>query len=441
MLMSLILSVLILWMSFFLSVFEIMLMIIVMVLLFLIQITVMDSSVMAYQFNMDLLNSLLIILTMWIVLLMIKASFSNKVSLSKNFMFYVNLMMVLLIICFLVSNLLAFYFFFESVLFPIIMMIFGWGNQPERLQAGYYMLMYTIMGSFPLFVMIIKYLNNSFSLNYIYMDWLYYSLNNFFIFIMLGFVVKIPMFLFHLWLPKAHVEAPISGSMILAGVLLKLGIYGIFRFKMMILNKLIFYSNFFISVSMWGGVMISIFCLYQTDIKSLIAYSSISHMSVVFSGMLSFSMFGSLGALLLMVGHGLCSSGLFCLANLFYERVYSRSMVMLKGLKSIFPSLSFWWFLFSIVNMSAPLTMNLFGEFFLSLSILKISIFFFLPIMLMIFLSACYSIFMYSHINHGQGWSLGPTNLINLREFNLLLLHLLPLFFWFLKTSFFCQGI
>uniref|UniRef100_UPI0030FF1C99 NADH dehydrogenase subunit 4 n=1 Tax=Amblyomma breviscutatum TaxID=3134081 RepID=UPI0030FF1C99 len=439
MLMSLLSSILILWTSFFFKAFEIMLMILIMILFFFLKITTMESSEMDYQFNMDPLNSLLIILTMWISFLMIKASIYNKVFLQKNFMFYVILMMMLLITCFLVSNLLAFYFFFESVLFPIIMMIFGWGNQPERLQAGYYMLMYTIMGSFPMFVMIIKYLKGSFSLNYIYLEWVNYSLDNFFIFLMAGFIVKIPMFLFHLWLPKAHVEAPISGSMILAGVLLKLGIYGIFRFKVLIINKIILYSNFFVSVSMWGSVLISIFCLYQTDIKSLIAYSSISHMGIVFSGMLSFSMFGSLGALLLMVGHGLCSSGLFCLANLIYERMFSRSMILLKGLKSVFPSLILWWFLFSIVNMSAPLTMNLFGEFFLSLSMLKISIFFFLPIMLMIFLSACYSIFMFSHINHGQGWYTWSINLINLREFNLLFLHLFPLIFWVLKTSFFCQ--
>uniref|UniRef100_UPI0030FE2D07 NADH dehydrogenase subunit 4 n=1 Tax=Amblyomma nitidum TaxID=1325864 RepID=UPI0030FE2D07 len=441
MLTSIIVSVLILWSSFFWSSYIIMLMILLMMLMFIGETIMMNGSVMINYFNLDLMSSLMVILTMWISFLMIKASIFNKVFLNKSFMFYLSLMMMLIIICFLVSNLLAFYFFFEAILFPIVMMIFGWGNQPERLQAGFYMLMYTILGSFPMLIMIIKYLINTFTLNYIYMDWVQFSLGSFFIFIMLGFFVKIPMFLFHLWLPKAHVEAPISGSMILAGVLLKLGIYGIFRFKMMFFSELMFYGNFFISLSLWGSVMISIFCLYQIDVKSLIAYSSISHMSLVLSGLLSFSIYGSFGALLLMIGHGLCSSGLFCLANLIYERIFSRSMIVLKGLKSVFPSLVLWWFLFNTINMSAPMTMNLFGEFFLSLSMLKISILFFLPIMMSIFLSACYSIFMFSYINHGQSWFLWSLNPISFREFNLLFLHLYPMIFWFFKTSFFCKWV
>nr|YP_011017311.1 NADH dehydrogenase subunit 4 [Amblyomma argentinae]WQF68974.1 NADH dehydrogenase subunit 4 [Amblyomma argentinae] len=437
---AILMNFVILWLMFLWNSYSIMLMILMLLITTFLQV-VNNNLVVSHSINLDLMSSLLILLTIWISFLMFLASFNNKVSMKSNFSFYINMMMFLLIICFSVTNLLSFYFFFEAVLFPIVMLIFGWGNQPERLQAGFYMLMYTIFGSFPMFIMIILYMKSAFSMNYVYMNFTENYLGILFIFLMLGFLVKIPMFLFHLWLPKAHVEAPIAGSMILAGILLKLGIYGIFRFKMMMMSSIMMYSEIFIVVSIWGSVMIGIFCLYQVDIKALIAYSSVCHMGVVLGGTLTLNIFSSMGALLLMIGHGLCSSALFCLANLVYERVFTRSMLLFKGLKSIFPSLVLWWFMFSVINMSAPLTMNLFGEFFLSLSILKLSIFFFVPIMLMIFLSACYSIYMYSYINHGEGWVFYSLKTINLREYNLLFLHLFPSMLWILKISFFCKWI
>nr|YP_009673886.1 NADH dehydrogenase subunit 4 [Amblyomma javanense]QDC21274.1 NADH dehydrogenase subunit 4 [Amblyomma javanense] len=441
MLMMIFMGFSILWLSFFFNSFEIMIMMLLMFLLTFVHILIPEIIIVINNLNLDSMSILLNLLTIWISFLMLLASMKMNFY-NKNFMFYVSLMMLLLIICFSVTNLLLFYFFFESVLFPIIMMIFGWGIQPERLQAGMYMLMYTILGSFPLFVMIIFYMIKAYCLNYNYMDWISLDFfGNMFIFIMLGFFVKVPMFFFHLWLPKAHVEAPISGSMMLAGILLKLGIYGIFRFKMMIIFNMILFSEFFISISIWGSVMISIFCLYQIDIKSLIAYSSVCHMGVILGGLMSMNILSSMGALILMIGHGLCSSGLFCMANLIYERMNTRSMILFKGVKTIFPSLTLWWFMFSIVNMSAPLTMNLVGEFLLMMSILKLSMFFMFPIMLVIFLSACYSLYMYSYINHGQGWILWSSSLINLREYNLLFLHIFPSFFWILKMSMFCKWI
>nr|YP_007475037.1 NADH dehydrogenase subunit 4 [Haemaphysalis formosensis]AFU55286.1 NADH dehydrogenase subunit 4 [Haemaphysalis formosensis] len=388
-------------------------------------------------FGIDLMSLMLILLTVWISFLMILAS--NSISNNKNFVFYLTLMLFLLIICFSVTNLLLFYFFFESVLFPIVMMIFGWGSQPERLQAGFYMLMYTLFGSLPLLVMMMVFKKSS--LMYLFIEWQEIKIGIYLLLMMMGFLVKIPVFFFHLWLPKAHVEAPISGSMILAGVLLKLGIYGIFRFKSFYLIEIMNFSYLMMIMSIWGSVLVSIYCLFQIDIKSLIAYSSVCHMSIVFCGTINFSFFGSYGSLLLMIGHGICSSGLFCLANLVYERYYTRSMILLKGLIKIFPSLTLMWFLFSIINMSAPLTMNLMGELFLCISILKYSMLFIIPIMILIFMSACYSMFMYSFLNHGEGWCLWSCNMINVREYYLLLLHLIPMILWFLKFNFFYKWI
>nr|UXX50259.1 NADH dehydrogenase subunit 4 [Haemaphysalis japonica] len=390
-------------------------------------------------FGIDLMSLMLILLTIWISFLMMLASFANKVSNNKSFIFYLSMMMLLLIVCFSVLNLMFFYFFFESVLFPIVMMIFGWGSQPERLQAGIYMLMYTLFGSLPLLVTMLIFKKTS--LMYLFIEWQEIKIGIYFFLMMLGFLVKIPVFFFHLWLPKAHVEAPISGSMILAGVLLKLGIYGIFRFKSFYFFEILNFSYLLMILSIWGSVMVSIYCLFQTDIKSLIAYSSVCHMGIVFSGTINFFFFGSYGSLLLMIGHGLCSSGLFCLANLVYERFYTRSMILIKGLMKIFPSLTLMWFLFSIINMSAPMTMNLMGELFLCLSIMKYSMFFILPIMILIFLSACYSIYMYSYLNHGEGWLLWSCKMMNLREYYLLILHLIPMTLWMFKFNFFCKWV
>nr|UNO54244.1 NADH dehydrogenase subunit 4 [Dermacentor sp.] len=390
------------------------------------------------NFFLDLLSFSMINLTIWISFLMLIASTYLKLFKNKYFLFYVILMLNLLMICFSSMNFIMFYLFFESVLFPIIMMILKWGSQPERIQAGFYMLMYTIFGSLPLLILTITY---KISLNIVFNEWIFKQMGWIFFAMILGFLVKIPMFFFHLWLPKAHVEAPISGSMMLAGVLLKLGFYGIYRFKSFFFLDLMNLSLFLINISFWGAIMISIYCLFQVDIKALIAYSSISHMGIALAGCLTFYSFGSYGMLMMMIGHGLCSSGLFCLSNMIYERFYTRNILLIKGMIMVFPNLTLWWFLFSIFNMSAPLTMNLFGELFLSASLLKFSMFLMIPIMMLIFMSACYTVYMYSYINHGKGWVLFSNFLISEREYFLLFMHLMPMCFWILKIDFFMKWI
>lgn len=398
-----------------------------------------NINIISPFFGIDLISFILIILTIWISFLILLARTYLGVRNNKNFVFYLRIIIFLLIVCFRVLNLLFFYLFFESVLFPIVIIIFGWGRQPERLQAGFYMLIYTLFGSLPLLVIILVFKTSS--LIYLFLEYYLLEIGIFFLLIILGFLVKIPVFFFHLWLPKAHVEAPISGSMILAGVLLKLGIYGIYRFKYFYFNEIINFNYFLIILSLWGRVLVRIYCLFQVDIKSLIAYSSVCHIGIVFSGSINFLFLGSYGSLLLIIGHGLCRSGLFCLANLIYERFFTRRIMIIKGLMKIFPSLSLFWFIFSIVNMSAPLTINLIGEWLLCIGILKWSLFFIFPIIMIIFIRACYSIYIYSYLNHGRGWLIWSSKRISVREYNLLLLHLIPLVLWFLKIEFFFKWI
>nr|UXG58588.1 NADH dehydrogenase subunit 4 [Dermacentor variabilis] len=438
MLKILLMSILILCLIFNLNVYQIVIYLLMLSLFSLILGLVNDGVIITKYMYLDLLSFNMMILTIWITFLMLIASSLYETYKNKYFLFYVLLMMNMLIFCFSSSNLLMFYLLFESVLFPIIMMIFKWGGQPERIQAGFYMLMYTIFGSLPLLILMIYYKT---SLSIHFNEWIFNKMGFLYLFMMLGFLVKIPMFLFHLWLPKAHVEAPISGSMMLAGILLKLGFYGLYRFKSFFFLDLKLMSLIFIAISIWGSVMISITCMYQVDIKALIAYSSVSHMGISLAGCLTLFSYGSYGMLMIMIGHGLCSSGLFCLANMLYERFFTRNILLIKGMINIFPNLSLWWFLFSVINMSAPMTMNLFGELFLSVSLMKFSMILMIPIMMLIFLSACYSIYMYSYINHGSGWILFSNINITEREYFLLMMHLLPMIFWFMKIDFFMKWI
>nr|YP_010251422.1 NADH dehydrogenase subunit 4 [Carios vespertilionis]QTW91419.1 NADH dehydrogenase subunit 4 [Carios vespertilionis]QTW91432.1 NADH dehydrogenase subunit 4 [Carios vespertilionis] len=388
---------------------------------------------------MDLLSFLLIELSLWMIMLMFLASMNLKVFNGKLYNWYILFMLMMLCLCFSISNLLGFYLFFESVLFPIIMLIFGWGNQPERLQAGIYMLFYTLFGSLPLLLFLLM---NNFYLSFLFMSWIDFS-SNFFLMMMssFAFLVKLPMFLVHMWLPKAHVEAPIVGSMILAGVLLKLGIYGMFRLLFMIIDSVIVHGCWMISILVLGSVMICLICLCQVDMKALIAYSSVSHMGLAMAGLLSLHVWGFYGNLLIMLGHGLCSSGLFCLANFYYERFKTRSMIMLSGMGIFFPFLSIWWFFFCVINMAAPPTMNLGGELLLMGALIKWSSFLVIPLGVISFLSAGYSLYLFSYTQHGKGWIYYSVYLISVRESLLMFLHLIPLVCWCLKMELFCKWL
>nr|YP_010180805.1 NADH dehydrogenase subunit 4 [Ixodes vespertilionis]QVD40498.1 NADH dehydrogenase subunit 4 [Ixodes vespertilionis] len=430
----------ILWMSMFFSGVSMMNVLFLVFMVVFKQLLSGGDSDMIFNFWGDLMSINLMLLSVWVLVLMFLSSFKDNLYNNKYFMFYLFLMLFLLFLCFFSLNLMMFYFFFEAVLFPIIMLIFNWGNQPERLQAGTYMLMYTLLGSMPLFVLMLLY--GEVTLNYLFLDfWLKGSMGVLFILMMLGFLVKVPMFFVHLWLPKAHVEAPIAGSMILAAVLLKLGVYGIYRFKSFFMFEMMEIGYILVVVSVLGGMNVGIMCLFQTDIKSLIAYSSICHMGVVLGGTMNMNFWGSYGGLLLMLGHGLCSSGLFCLGNMLYERFFTRSVMLLKGMMKIFPGMSLWWFLFSIVNMSAPPSMNIFGEIFLMGSLIKFSLLFIFPLMMISFLSACYSLYMYSYINHGEGWVVWSVKPVLLREYMILLFHFFPLVVWVLKMDCFLNWV
>nr|UZC55574.1 NADH dehydrogenase subunit 4 [Pyganodon grandis] len=347
----------------------------------------------------------LISLTILVSVLSMLASVRDVEKLENSpveFVFGVLVLTLVLVLCFSVSSLLNFYIMFEFSLIPILMIILGWGYQPERLQAGKYMLLYTVSASLPLLILIIVILVKGGSvfwgwklLNYEW-SWLVTICAS------LAFLVKLPVYGFHLWLPKAHVEAPVAGSMILAGVLLKLGGYGLIRvFFTLGLFSVLAISVIF-CVGLGGGIVASVVCFVQNDVKALVAYSSVGHMSLVLGGIYSNTEWGWLGCLLMMVAHGLCSSGMFFLASETYKFYKTRSLFLVKGGLVLIPGVALCWFLMCAINMAAPPSLNLWSELMLGISILSYSVVFALLTGIMTFLSGLYSWYLYTVTQHGQ---------------------------------------
>nr|YP_009471516.1 NADH dehydrogenase subunit 4 [Tesseropora rosea]AVH80313.1 NADH dehydrogenase subunit 4 [Tesseropora rosea] len=392
-------------------------------------------------FGLDTLSWFLILLTFWIIMLMHLSSHGYKLYnfYYQKFCLILMMMMILLFMTFSTLDLLTFYIFFEGSLIPIYLLIMGWGYQPERLQAGIYLLLYTIFASLPLLISVIflgeflggynfSLLNFCFESSYWVSIWFFFSI--------FAFLVKLPAFYVHLWLPKAHVEAPVAGSMMLAGVLLKLGCYGMMRLMGFFEGKVSFLSSVLVSLGLLGGLMVSFICLRQVDLKALIAYSSVSHMGLALGGLGSWGLWGYSSCLYTCVAHGLCSSGLFFLSGVVYERSGSRSILINKGMLEMMPSMSFWWFMYCIGNMAAPIVLNLVGELGLIGSILGFSFYSMMFLTFFSFMGACYSLYLFSSTQHGMYFS-GIRSLSDglVREYLILLLHFYPLFFLILEVD------
>nr|QXX99478.1 NADH dehydrogenase subunit 4 [Laevapex fuscus] len=376
-------------------------------------------------FSSSNVSMLMIFLSIMLCFLAFISTPDNK---KPKYLFCITFLMMVLFLAFSMENYILFYIFFEASLIPTLFLVVFWGYQPERLQAGSYMMLYTVSASLPLLVTLVYLFMKENSMMIMLVSTTdYYYLT---IIIYLAFLVKLPMFTLHFWLPKAHVEASLAGSMILAGILLKLGGYGLIQ-----MNKIFNLSgdkNIFLimilSVSVWGAFLASISCLRQTDMKSYVAYSSVAHMSLVIVGILNDQYWGIISALVTMFAHAFSSSALFCLTYFTYKKVNSRNMLYMKGMLMVFPMISFFWFLFCSINMAAPPTLNLLGEMFVVPAMFSISYVFLFMMGILIFFSALYNMYLYSLINHGKFSSYIVQSIpMQSYQFSSLLFHSIPL--------------
>nr|YP_009566978.1 NADH dehydrogenase subunit 4 [Cryptopone sauteri]QBB73601.1 NADH dehydrogenase subunit 4 [Cryptopone sauteri] len=376
--------------------------------------------------SMDYYSYLLIILNFWVMGLMFMGLMSIEETL-KKMMFL--MMMIILMMFFLMSNIMLFYLFFEMSMIPTFMLIIYWGYNLERMSAAYYMLMYMLFISLPFLIYMMNLYIKLGSLSfYIILTMKMKELSLWsFLTIMGMFYIKMPIFFFHIWLPKAHVEAPVYGSMILAAILLKLGSYGLLRFLMFFLKSSLKFNNLIISIGIIGSLLVSFICLVQIDMKSMVAYSSVVHMNLMLCGLMSMYKLGFISSYIIMISHGLCSSGLFYMVNLFYYRTSSRLLMMNKGLINLMSSFTLWWFMLCSSNFSFPLSFGFIGEIYILGVLISWSSILMMYLIVISFFSSAYSLYLFSYVQHGEILNLNHYNSGNFKEMLILIMHMFPL--------------
>jgi proton-translocating NADH-quinone oxidoreductase chain M len=358
------------------------------------------------SFGIDGISLFFILLSTFTIPLCLLTSYKNGLIYVKDFCLYLIVLEIFLILSFSALDLIAFFIFFESILIPMFFIIGIWGSRERRIKASFLFFIYTLFGSIFLFFTILILYYDIGTTNFNILSKADIMLNKqilLWFFCYIAFSVKIPTIPFHLWLPEAHVEAPTAGSVILAGLLLKLGGYAIIRVLLIIFSKAtIFYLPLTDTLAIISIIYASFTTIRQIDMKKIIAYSSIAHMNLVVLGLFSGNIQGISGSIFLMIAHAIVSSGLFFLIGILYDKYGTRIIYYYGGLVQTMPIFSTLLLIFSLANIGLPMTCNFIGELVVFSSLVDRNLFVLIVATTGVVLSVLYSIFFCNRLIFGN---------------------------------------
>lgn len=326
-----------------------------------------EVPLFSFYIGIDGISLFFILLTTFLIPICILVGWTGVSIFVKEYVICFLLLETCVLCAFSVADLLLFYIFFESVLIPMFLIIGVWGSRERKIKAAFSFFLYTLIGSLLMLLAILLIYCQTGSLNVPVLYAVSFSESReclIWLAFFASFAVKVPMIPVHIWLPEAHVEAPTAGSVILAGILLKLGTYGFLRFSIpMLPYACLYFSPLVQTLSLCAIFYASLTTCRQVDLKKIIAYSSVAHMNFVTLGLFSLNAIGIEGAVLLMLAHGLVSPALFCLVGFLYDRHKTRILRYYSGIARTAPIYSIFFLFFTMANISLPGTANFPGEF------------------------------------------------------------------------------
>ena len=364
------------------------------------------NTKVCYAFGVDGVSIFFVILTTILTPMCLLTSWKTNFKKPIDFFIYFLLLELFLVLSFTALDLISFFIFFESILIPMFFIIGVWGSRHRRVKASFLLFLYTLCGSIFFFFSILVLYSDIGTTSFTIVS----KTNSDFVkqcilwlFIFIAFSIKIPTIPLHTWLPEAHVEAPTSGSVMLAGLLLKLGGYGFIRVLLPLCKEAtIFYLPLVDMFAMISIIYASLVTIRQVDLKRIIAYSSVAHMNLVVLGIFSGNIQGILGSIFLMLAHGVVSSALFFCIGILYDKYKTRLLFYYGGLTSVMPVYSILFLIFSLANTGIPGSINFIGELVVFIGLIDKNFFVTLISITGIILSVIYSIFLYNRIIFGN---------------------------------------